>query len=366
MGIPVTKKVQDVTKFWNLLLYADSGAGKTIYALRKGPKRLLVLAIGAEEDGLMSAAKFGTDADMIEAKTWQDVIGAVRDLGSPEGQQWLRDNYDVLAVDSLTEADSAIMKYILAQTKDVKLAKDTDPEVPWIDDYGTRNRLLEKFVRALNDLPINTFYTALARAGMDADKRQFVVPMIGGNKETDFRFSMKIASLMTGFGYMRVEENLRPAPTEEAPDAKVRVRERITYWDDTSFSKGKDRTFALTSPTGVVNNNIQKMCLMIEGKIDQQGNKLQPKTAARTATKAAPKKVTPPAAKSPESTPKPVVSEPAPTPVAAPDTAPVNEPTTEKPSEAPKLAAVPDEPASKSTETPQEAHEESIDLVPEP
>ena len=192
MAIPKHKKVTDNVKYWNALLYADSGAGKTVYAL-KG-KRVLVLSIGAEIEGLMSAARLGTDAESIEARTWDELLKVNEDLWSDEGLEWLGENFDVLVVDSLTEADSQCMLYILRKTKAQKLAKDTDPDQPWIDDYGTRNRLMEKLVRSLNDLPINVFWTALPRTAEDPDGKEFMVPMIGGNKATDFRFSMKLAA----------------------------------------------------------------------------------------------------------------------------------------------------------------------------
>src|ERR1700752_1199755 len=134
MAIPKTQKVKEKQKHWNILLYADSGWGKTIYALRD--KRVLVLAPGAEDDGLMSAARLGTEAEQIEIDEWEDMMKANDDLWSDDGIQWLQDNFDVLVVDSLTEMDSMIMRYIMRKTRAQKLAKDTDPDTPWIDDYG--------------------------------------------------------------------------------------------------------------------------------------------------------------------------------------------------------------------------------------
>ncbi|AZS12615.1 Sak4-like ssDNA annealing protein [Mycobacterium phage DrLupo] len=311
MPVPTTKKVKDNVKHWNFLLYADSGAGKTVYALKKGGKRILVMAMGAEDDGLMSAARLGTEADQIETNEWEDVMKANNDLWSPEGLEWLQDNYDILVIDSLTEMDSMIMRYILRMTREQKLSKDTDPDQPWIDDYGKRNIILEKFVRSMNDLPINVFYTALPRIAEDPDKKEFVVPAIGGNKPTDFRFAMKIVSLMTSYGYMRVEEVTEPAPTEDDPERKRKVKQRVIYWEDTSFSKGKDRTVSLTPKT--VNFNIQKMALCIEGRIDRDG---KPKQAER---RPAVKAVAPPKKAAPQASPAPAKaveskSEPQPAP----------------------------------------------------
>lgn len=339
MPIPKVQKVKANQKHWNILLYADSGAGKTVYALKKGGKRILVLAMGAEDDGLMSAARLGTEADQIEANEWEQVIQANNDLWSPDGLEWLQDNYDILVIDSLTEMDSMILRYILRMTREQKLAKDTDPEVPWIDDYGKRNNILEKFVRSMNDLPVNVFYTALPRIAEDPDKKEFVLPAIGGNKATDFRFSMKIVSLMTSFGYMRVEETVQPDPTEAEPERKKKVKQRITYWEDTSFSKGKDRTVSLTPKT--VNFNIQKMAACIEGKIDNTGAAKQG-TAQRPAVKAAaPAKKAAAQASPPEQ--KPVESKPVPVPDPKPE--PKADKPEPKPAEKAKETEADDDPA---------------------
>lgn len=314
MAIPTTQKVKDKQKHWNILVYADSGWGKTVYALKD--KRVLVVAPGAEDDGLMSAARLGTEADQIEVNEWEDMMKANDDLWSDDGIEWLQKNYDVLVVDSLTEMDSMIMRYIARMTRDKKLAKDTDPDDPWIDDYGKRNILLERLVRSINDLPINVFYTALPRTAEDPDGKEFMVPMLGGNKATDYRFSMKIVALMTSYGYGRMELVQVPAPTEEEPNKMRNVKQRVIYWEDTSFSKGKDRTISLAPKT--VNFIMALMRLCIEGKIDRNGKKILPKDDK--------KQPIPATAKAGAPATKKVAQQPSPAPVKAVESkpAPVN------------------------------------------
>lgn len=353
MGIPQVSKVKDESKYWNILLYADSGAGKTAYALKD--KRVLVLAIGAEIDGLMSAARLGTEAERIKAKTWEDVHQANEDLWSEEGQDWLVENYDTLVIDSLTEADSQCMLAILRKTRAQKLAKDTDPDTPWIDDYGTRNRMMEKLVRSINDLPINVFWTALPRTAEDPDAKEFMVPMIGGNKATDFRFSMKLAALMTSFGYMRVETVNVPAPTDDKPDATKKVKQRVIYWEDTSFSKGKDRTIALAPKT--INFTMQHMRLCIAGKIDREGRKIEPKEEA-PAKKAAPRKIA--SSQMPATAKTGVIAAVRAVPDPTPESEPEKEPDQTSPVESTGVASEPTpEPDSTSPE-PEPTQEEGV------
>jgi hypothetical protein len=302
MPIPKHQKVVSKKRPWNILLYADSGWGKTVFALKD--KRVLVLAPGAEDDGLESAARMGTEAEQIEVDEWEDMIKANDDLWSDDGIEWLQENFDTLVVDSLTEMDSMIMRYIARMTRDKKLAKDTDPDDPWIDDYGKRNILLERMVRSFNDLPVNVFYTALPRTAEDPDGKEFMVPMLGGNKATDYRFSMKIAALMTSFAYGRMELQKIPSPTEEEPNKVRNVKQRVVYWEDTSFSKGKDRTISLAPKT--VNFTMAHMRLCIAGVIDREGKKIVPKSDEKAPVKKAAAPVT-----------KKVAAQPSPPPVKA-------------------------------------------------
>lgn len=313
MPIPKHQKVVSKKRPWNILMFADSGAGKTIYGCKD--KRVLVLAPGAEDDGLESAARMGTEAEQVEVNEWEDMIVANDDLWSEDGIEWLQENYDVLFIDSLTEMDSMIMRYIARKTYDKKVAKDTDPDDPWIDDYGKRNILLERMVRSLNDLPINVFYTALPRVAEDPDGREFVVPMIGGNKPTDYRFAMKIVALMTSYGYMRVEETKVPAPTDDKPDATKKVKQRVIYWEDTSFSKGKDRTLQLTPKT--INFNMGIMRAVIDGRLGKDANGNAVKKQEKAPVKAA-------APGKPET--KKVADRPSPPPVKAVDSKDNGEP----------------------------------------
>jgi hypothetical protein len=252
MAVNITPLAND-TPFWNNLVYADSGAGKTVLA--GSDKRVLFIA--PEDDGTMSALRMGSKADKIKVREYPDFVEAVNYLyDHPE----ILAKYDVLSIDSLTELQPMIMRYILKVQKAERLSKGQDPDKPQIQDYGTLHNMFDKMIRSLNDLPVNVLYTALARKVEDADHNEFLVPEISGK---DYGIAMKTVALMTCYGYLRTEIHDVPAPTEENPNNTKPVKRRVIYWEDTGTIRGKDRTMTLAPYT--VNATLQHIRLAIDG-----------------------------------------------------------------------------------------------------
>lgn len=269
MGIPqIVPAAQDVP-YLNVLVYADSGAGKTV--LCGSDKRVLFLA--PEDSGTLSAVRMGSKADKIRINSWKDMKEAYDYLyDNPE----ILDNYDWVAVDSLTELQKFCMLDILKGQRTERINKGQDPDQPQIQDYGKMHILFENLVRGLNDLEVNVIYTALARKVEDADKNEFLVPEISGK---DYGVAMKIVALMTSYGYLRTEVNEVPDPTEEDPKRIKLVKSRMIYWEDTGTIRGKDRTTRLTPYTR--NMTLEHIRHVAMGNLvrSADGRAARPKTA---------------------------------------------------------------------------------------
>lgn len=222
----------------NFLIYADSGAGKTVFA--GSAERVLFIA--PEDKGLLSAAMTGSKADKIKVTSWADMEAAYEYCY--DNQFELAEKYDWIAIDSLTYMQGMLLRDIVANERAKRIAKDQDPEVPQIQDYQKLYILMERMVLAFNDLAINVIYTALTRNVEDADGNEFLLPMLGSNKATDYRVAMTIASHMTSYGHFRVEI---VSKEDEKTGKSKKVKQRVIYFEDNGVYRGKDRTTRLGS-----------------------------------------------------------------------------------------------------------------------
>ena len=286
---PERKKLSDEISFWNMLVYADAGAGKTV--LGGSDNKVLFLAVedAGRNSGTISAARQGSTAEKIGVHTWEDV----KNTG-----EWYEDHpeeledVNVFCIDSLTELQNLAKQYVLQETRAEKIRKDQDPEKLQLQDYGIMHDLVENMVRTFNDLPVNVLYTATAKKVEDADGNEFLVPELQGKK--DYGVAMKMAALMTSYGYMRVEMHEVPQPLKEGetePTTKS-VKRRVIYWEDTGTIRGKDRLNCLAPFT--VNANLQQIRLAAAGKMKRAADgrivKLDAAPAAKAAAKKAPAK----------------------------------------------------------------------------
>lgn len=292
MAIEIRKLADDVP-YSNILVYGDSGAGKTVLA----GSDLRVLFLAPEDSGTLSALRMGSKADKINIHCWEDLKEAYSYLyDHPE----VTDKYDWLAIDSMTEMQYMAKDYVLRSTRAKKLSKDQDPEKMQLEDYGVMHALLETLVRAFNDLPVNIIYTATAKKVEDAEANEFLVPDIQGKKE--YGIAMKMAALMTSYGYLRTEIHAMPVPVAEGEEPKFKnVKRRVIYFEDTGVIRGKDRTITLAP--FVVNATLQQIRRAMKGEFARSSDgslakrgatnngSQMPKTAKKGVVQASPEPV---------------------------------------------------------------------------
>lgn len=263
----------------NLLVYADSGAGKTVFAGSDDR----VLFIAPEDTGLMSTVRQGSNADKIRVKDWKDFKEAYEYLY--DNQDEISEKYDWLAIDGLTSLQSMVLRNLVDSQKEERIRRDQDPDVPQIQDYQKLYILMERYVLAFNDLPINCVYTSLVRNVEDPDGNEFLMPMLGSNKATDYRIAMKIAAEMTSFGYFKVEVVEKPKDPSKPNGETKKVRQRVIYWEDTGAYRGKDRTGRLTPKTVLPTKGALKS---IRQLIDAKPEPAKKAVAKKVAQKVAP------------------------------------------------------------------------------
>lgn len=148
---PVTESRQVI----NLMVYGDSGVGKSLLAgsATAVPEMAPVLIIDVE-GGTFSLRDQYPTAEVVRVEKWAD-LQEVYDflyLGKHE--------YKTCVLDSVTEMQKFSMYNIMQDV--VKKEQDRDPDIPGLREWGKNIEQMRKMIRAFRDLPINTIYTALA------------------------------------------------------------------------------------------------------------------------------------------------------------------------------------------------------------
>jgi hypothetical protein len=158
-GLPVTK-IAKRDPFLNILIYGESGVGKTTLAGSSDdvPMMRPVLFIDME-GGTESLRSTYPDVEFIRVTTWQEMQGVYSELASG------KTGINTVVLDSLTEIQKFNMYNIMT---DLIVARpDLDPDVPGMREWGKNLEQMRRYVRNFRDLPMNTIFTALARVDKD-------------------------------------------------------------------------------------------------------------------------------------------------------------------------------------------------------
>lgn len=154
------KKVEERSSFFNILIYGDSGVGKTTLAGSADlvPEMSPVLVIDIE-GGTESLKHSYPNVDMIRITSWksmQDVYNELH-LGNT--------GYKTVILDSLTEIQKFNMYAIMADV--IKGRPNQDEDVPSMREWGINLEQIRRFVRGFRDLDMHTIFTALAKTDKD-------------------------------------------------------------------------------------------------------------------------------------------------------------------------------------------------------
>lgn len=155
-GLPIGK-VTEQPQFFNMLIYGESGIGKTRLAGSAAAVEEMrrVLFIDVEGGTLTLRNTPYKEVEVVRVKSWADMNSVYNALSA--GNHGFR----TVVVDSLTEIQKFSMDNIMK-----KLVEDDDersPEVPGLREWNINLEQLRKFVRQFRDLPLNTIFTALVK-----------------------------------------------------------------------------------------------------------------------------------------------------------------------------------------------------------
>lgn len=158
-GIPLIR-AKDATNWLNAIFYGDSGVGKTrlLGSCDEVPDLRKVLFVDIE-GGTRSIRDVYPNIDTVRVQNFRQIREVY------EGLKGTSHGYTTACLDSASEMQKFNMSDVMVDL--VKSRPDLDPDIPGMREWGKNLEQMRKYIRAFRDLPINTFFTALAQTDKD-------------------------------------------------------------------------------------------------------------------------------------------------------------------------------------------------------
>jgi hypothetical protein len=232
--------VQERAPFINILLYGDSGVGKTVLAGSADdcPDLRPCLIIDFE-GGTESLVRSYPNVQQVRVTTWKEMQSVYDELHRG------KTGFSTVILDSLTEIQKFNMYQVMEDL--IKNRPDLDPDVPGMREWGKNLEQMRKFVRAFRDLPMNTIFTALKK-----DEKNDKTGMVTTMPSLSGKLAGEVAAFLDIVAYYYVK---RIGSGEEAEDRRLLLTQK------TETIIAKDRTRRL--PMVVENPDMQMLFNLI-------------------------------------------------------------------------------------------------------
>ena len=178
------------TEFYNLLLYGDSGCGKTVLA-GSLPDRVLYLA---GEPGYITAARMGATGKVRLIPDTATATAAIAWLENGGARK-----FDWVVPEGIGTMQNKFLLNYASEAWDANPAKRQHRNLPDKPDYFNAQNFMKSWVSRLIDLPCNVLFTAHAMRPEDENGETLVYPGIQGK---GYEVSNYISGLMHGVWYM--------------------------------------------------------------------------------------------------------------------------------------------------------------------
>jgi hypothetical protein len=183
-------ELDGAAEFKNILVFGDSGVGKTVLA-GSLPGRILFLA---GEPGYISAARQGASGMVRIIPDTATAVAAAAWLEAGNAQK-----FDWIVADGLGSMQNKFLLNYAAEAFDANPAKRTHRNLPDKPDYFNAQNFIKGWVSRLIDLPANVLFLAHAMRPENDEGERVVYPSIQGK---GYEVSNYICGLMHAVGYM--------------------------------------------------------------------------------------------------------------------------------------------------------------------
>lgn len=165
-------------QYINMMIYGESGIGKTVLAGSASvvPELGNVVFVDAE-GGTLSLNKRYPDVKVVRCTSFDDLGKLYQDLAAGKS------GFQTVVIDSLTELQKLSMSGIMRKT--LQEDPDRDPDLPGIGEWGKNIEQIRRLVRAFRDLPMNVIFICLAQTTQDKKGRKETKPSLSGKLASD-------------------------------------------------------------------------------------------------------------------------------------------------------------------------------------
>lgn len=229
--LDLAKPVEEVSTKINMLLHADSGVGKTVFAgsgVDHGKHDLIIDL----EGGTLSAARSNSKTNAIRVTDYdqlEQIVTAVED--EPDRFGWV-------IVDSITEMQDLIWKKILEDAVGRNPSRSKYKRE--LQEYGEAQARLKDIVTRLNQAGANTLWLARSDSELDEDGNTLKVPAIHGQQGG---ISAWVCAQMDVVAYMKVarvdNKEVRATFFNRKPEFYAKDRLRVFSKPQTNLTLAK-------------------------------------------------------------------------------------------------------------------------------
>lgn len=147
--------------YFNLLIYGDSGVGKTHFAGTADDDERTSPLLFLDCEGGTATIRHKPEIDVVEIRSMDKLQEVQNKLVMNPGY------YKTIAVDSLTELQKIDMAEIMRKVMQSPQGRNREEEVPSQREYLISQAHIRMTIRSFRDLEANVIFTALARTDQD-------------------------------------------------------------------------------------------------------------------------------------------------------------------------------------------------------